>query len=326
MKFKTCISCLLAGILVFGFAGLANAVTHKALLTQTIKFSPATAGIVVGGTVVVKATSSSGLSVTLSQDATTTQYCSFNQASGLVTGLGAGTCKIKAAQAGNAAYAATTAVLSISVKQTSQTISFGAAPKITVPGGTGTVTASASSGLPVTFASKTLTICSISGSTVTGLKAGICTISADQAGNATYAPATEVSQSFNITQQVATGGSKLPVTAPFNCGTLASSGNAVDDGRRAYNRLNCVSCHGQDGSGGMGPDIRGEADGVSEAVYGEGAMPSFAGFLCPNDIADLQAYIGSISKAVKYLDWDIQFQKIKDGAIAPTPTNVVVGP
>ena len=122
------------------------------------------------------------------------------------------------------------------------------------------------------------------------------------------------------------GGVRLTVSAPFKCNTLASSGNAADDGRRAYNRLNCVSCHGQDGSGGMGPNIQGGGDDVAEAVYGEGAMPSYAGFLCPNDIIDLQAYLGRTTKTVKYLDWDVYNEKIQDGYIAPQPVGVVAGP
>ena len=245
-------------------------------------------------------------------------------------------------------------VLSNSVKhkvKQKQTISFGTAPTITA-GTAGTISVSASSGLPVTLVSKTPAVCSVSGNTVTGLNAGICTIAADQAGNSNYAPATEVTQIFKVNQQVATnndngdngdnggnggnGGSggngsgsatKLPVTAPFNCNTLASSGNAAEDGRRAYVRLNCASCHGQDGSGSMGPDIRGSGGDVAEAVNGgEGAMPSFAGFLCANDVTDLEAYLNSINKIAKHLDWDVQLEKITDGTAAPAPNGVVVGP
>jgi len=347
MKYTSSFSCLFAGIVAFGFSGMASAETDTedtTIQAQTIAFSPASAVIGVGKTVVVTAASTSGLSVSLTQDSTTTKYCSFNQRTGLVTGLAVGTCKIDATQGGNSNYAPAKAVLSIPVSlKPTQTISFGAAPKIAA-GGTGTVMASASSGLPVALASKTPTVCSVSGHTVKGLIAGLCTIAADQAGNTSYAPAIEATQSFNVTQHVAGGGSggnggsgggngggigggaKLAVTAPFNCGTLASSGNAADDGRRAYIRLNCVSCHGQDGSGGMGPNIKDGGDDVAEAVNGEGAMPSFAGFLCPNDVADLQAYLGSISKTAKHLDWDVQFQQILDGAVAPAPTNVVVGP
>ncbi len=145
-------------------------------------------------------------------------------------------------------------------------------------------------------------------------------------------PVTNVSiSSNNIDGENAGNGSNagaapLSVNSPFKCNTLASSGNAADDGRRAYNRLNCVSCHGQDGSGGMGPNIKGAGGDVAEAVYGEGAMPSFAGFLCPNDIIDLEAYLGNTTKIVKYLDWDDYNEKIQDGYIAPKPVGVIAGP
>ena len=79
----------------------------------------------------------------------------------------------------------------------SQTISFGAAPSVAV-GGIGTVSATASSGLAVSFTSSTPGACTVSGSTVTGIAAGICTIAANQAGNATYSAAPQVTQSITI--------------------------------------------------------------------------------------------------------------------------------
>ena len=214
-----------------------------------------------------------------------------------------------------------------------QSIKFDTAPEnVTVSGALGIVRAVATSELPVIFTSNTPGVCSISGNKVAGLAQGTCIINANQAGNAIYAPAPQVVQSFSVKASVnvssgsGSGGTKLAVTAPFDCTKLASSGNAADDGRRAYNRLNCVSCHGQDGSGGMGPDIRGEGGDVAESVNGEGAMPSFAGFLCPNDVIDLQAYLSSTSKTAKYLDWDLPIQQIKDGTPAAAASGVVVGP
>ncbi len=329
MTYKISFSCLFMAIVAFGFSGMASAKTN-----QTIAFSPASANISVGGTVIVTATSTSGLHVSLSQDSTTTNYCSFNRQTGLVTGKGVGMCKINASQGGNITYASAKAVLSIPVTQKlAQTIIFGAAPNITV-GGTGTVIATASSGLSVTLTSKSPTICSFitNTNTLKGQTAGTCTIAADQVGDTKYLAAPEVTQSFSISQQTSNGGgnggggTKLAVTAPFDCATLASSGNAADDGRRAYIRLNCVSCHGQDASGGMGPNIQDESGDVGEAVNGEGAMPSYAGFLCPNDVVDLQAYLNSISKTTKFLDWDDQLEKIVSGTPAPAPTGVVPGP
>jgi CSLREA domain-containing protein len=60
------------------------------------------------------------------------------------------------------------------------------------------VTASSSSGLPVTFASSTTSVCTLSGSTVTLKATGTCTITASQAGNGTWAAAAPVARSFTI--------------------------------------------------------------------------------------------------------------------------------
>jgi PKD repeat protein len=58
------------------------------------------------------------------------------------------------------------------------------------------------SGNPVTFTSQTTTVCTVSGSTVTLLATGTCTIAADQAGNATYAAASQVTQGFLVTAAI----------------------------------------------------------------------------------------------------------------------------
>ena len=61
------------------------------------------------------------------------------------------------------------------------------------------VSASASSGLTVSFSSATGTICTVTTSgTVDILKAGICTINANQAGDASYFAASQVSQGFTV--------------------------------------------------------------------------------------------------------------------------------
>lgn len=79
-----------------------------------------------------------------------------------------------------------------------QTIRFS---PLNVRGKTFTATATASSGLPVSFVSDTPNTCSV---TTTGagmeLLAGICTVEAEQAGNTVYAPAPPVKQSITIGQ------------------------------------------------------------------------------------------------------------------------------
>jgi hypothetical protein len=65
-----------------------------------------------------------------------------------------------------------------------------------------TVGATASSGLPVTFTSISPAVCTTggtNGATVTLVQAGTCTIAANQAGNATYGPAPQVTQGFSVT-------------------------------------------------------------------------------------------------------------------------------
>ena len=67
-----------------------------------------------------------------------------------------------------------------------------AAP-VFAPGGTFALSASGgASGNPVVFASLTPTVCQVQGSTVTMLTAGQCSLTADQAGNATYQAAAQV--------------------------------------------------------------------------------------------------------------------------------------
>ncbi len=83
----------------------------------------------------------------------------------------------------------------------------------------------------------------------------------------------------------------MPVTTP-EC--ITPTLDAAGEGRRAYMRMNCYSCHGSDAHGAsMGPSLVGEADETAEAVLeGEdGGMPSFKGHLCEGDIANLEAYL-----------------------------------
>jgi sugar lactone lactonase YvrE len=86
----------------------------------------------------------------------------------------------------------------IAAKQ-EQTISFAPIPNRTfIPRDSFTISASASSGLPVTFTVGAGQSCSISRSTVQINAVGSCTLTADQGGNSSYNPAPEVTQSFRI--------------------------------------------------------------------------------------------------------------------------------
>jgi len=75
-----------------------------------------------------------------------------------------------------------------------------------------TISATASSGLAVMFVSDTTPVCTVSGDTLTLVAAGTCSITAIQGGNATYAPALPVTQTFTVNPAV-TGTSAPSITS-----------------------------------------------------------------------------------------------------------------
>ncbi|GAB2519650.1 hypothetical protein GCM10027032_00580 [Simplicispira piscis] len=86
---------------------------------------------------------------------------------------------------------------SITPKAT-QTITF-ANPSAQNFGTTPTLTATSDSGLTPTFTSSTTSVCTItSGGLLSFVTAGSCTINADQAGNGSYLPATQVTRTFTV--------------------------------------------------------------------------------------------------------------------------------
>jgi len=131
----------------------------------------------------------------------------------------------------------------ITVPKLNQTITFNAqtSPRTYVPGATFSVspTASASSGLSITYTSDTPTICSMPGTTsttVTMQGAGTCTIRANQGGNSTYNAAPDVTRSITINKgnQSITFGSQVVAPSFSSGGTFnlspaasASSGLAI---------------------------------------------------------------------------------------------------
>ena len=154
-----------------------------ALTSQTITFGILTNRAYGVAPFAVSASASSGLVVTFSS--TTTTICSVSGST--VTIKAVGTCTIRAAQAGNATYsAAPTVDQSFTVAKGSQTITFGALSPLRLDQSPFTLSATASSGLTVTFTSATTTICTVSSKSVTLKAVGTCTVQAAQAGNANY--------------------------------------------------------------------------------------------------------------------------------------------
>jgi hypothetical protein len=182
----------------------------------------------VGGTGTVAASASSGLPVVFGS--TTPTICTIS--GNVVKGVAAGICTITGNQAGDANWSAAQASQSFGVGKGTQTIVFGAAPTVGVSD-TGTVAATATSGLPVTFTSKTTGICTVSGSTVNGVAKGLCVIAANQPGDGNYSAAPEATQNISIGggNQAALTAVAQPQTIPYNgssaLGTTGGSGTGA---------------------------------------------------------------------------------------------------
>jgi hypothetical protein len=116
---------------------------------------------------------------------------------------GAGTCTITASQAGDSNNnPAADVPQSFTISKASQTITFGTLASKTFGNPDFAVSATASSSLAVIFGAGGN--CSMSGSSAHITSAGSCTITASQAGDANYNPASDVPQSFSITKAIQT--------------------------------------------------------------------------------------------------------------------------
>jgi N-acetylneuraminic acid mutarotase len=105
----------------------------------------------------------------------------------------------------------------------SQTISFGAPSDIFSTTTSVAISASASSGLPVSFASNTPQICTVSGSAAAIVASGTCSITAIQAGNSAYAAATPVTKTFQVVPDftVSVSGAKTITINPGGTATFS---------------------------------------------------------------------------------------------------------
>ncbi|MRV72600.1 hypothetical protein GJ700_12870 [Duganella sp. FT92W] len=142
----------------------------------------------------LKATASSGGPITYTSN--TPDVCSIS--GDMVSLLKAGECSITATQPGYDGYASASQRQLFVIPKNPQLIT-----KFPNPGwqpvGAPPVALSATfdTGLPVTFESKTPAVCTVSGTTMTPLANGLCTVVASQAGNDIYA-ATTVEKSIPI--------------------------------------------------------------------------------------------------------------------------------
>jgi hypothetical protein len=176
--------------------GGASPTTHIILATprrtpQEITFPDLASPIFGGPPVPMTATASSGLPVTFAASGA----CAL--AAGAVTLPGAGNCTVTASQSGDSTYApAPDLSQTLAVRRAPQAIDFGVVADLAFGSLPFTVSATASSGLPVAFSATGP--CSLAGAVVTLAGAGACTLVASQNGSADYEPAPDVVRSLAV--------------------------------------------------------------------------------------------------------------------------------
>ena len=166
---------------------------------QTIDFAPPASVTYLGTPITLSAVASSGLApVTFSVSSGPGSWDGTT-----LTFNGAGTILVQASQAGDANYNSAQVTKSITVQKAAQTI--GAVtfnPGSLVVGGSTAVSASAGSGLGVSFSSLSESVCTVNGSTVIGVSAGTCSIAANQAGNGNFNAAPQTATDLTVSNTV----------------------------------------------------------------------------------------------------------------------------
>ena len=163
-----------------------NTITFPALASTAFTSTPPS----------LRAIASSGLAVGYAS--TTSAVCTVSNSA--ITFVSAGLCTITASQGGNSNYVPATSVSqSFTINAGVNTITFPALANTAFTSTPPSLGASASSGLPVSYASTTPAVCTVSGGAITLVAIGTCTIKASQGGNSNYAAAAPVMQSFTVT-------------------------------------------------------------------------------------------------------------------------------
>jgi mono/diheme cytochrome c family protein len=144
------------------------------------------------------------------------------------------------------------------------------------------LSATSSSGLGVTLASSTPGVCTVSGSALTLVSAGTCTITANQAGNTGYAAAAAIARTFTVSPAA------VVVSAAAN-GKLLFTINGVSS---------CASCHSNYPS--TVPSTNKVLNGANspntilKAINaGTGGMGMYSGKLSTQQLSELAAYLAT---------------------------------
>lgn len=182
----------------------------------------------------------SGNSVTF----TATGDCTVSTDGTVVHITGAGSCSITANQEGNDNYLAAPAVTNtFAITKADQTIGSITPSVTTFTYGDPpfTVSATATSGLDVSFSASGA--CTNSGSSVTITAAGDCTVSAIQPGDANYNSAPSVSQVFSVAKaDQAISGFSLPATATYLDAPIVTSPSGGGSGQPVVLSTSSTAC------------------------------------------------------------------------------------
>ena len=121
-----------------------------------------------------------------------------------VTFSAVGTCVVRATALAGGAYQSATTDVTLTISKNSQSITFGSISTKTYGDSSFTASVSANSGLTVTLTPSDTSICTVSGSTVSIVSVGTCSLTASQAGNGSYEAAASVTRTFTISPKAIT--------------------------------------------------------------------------------------------------------------------------
>lgn len=136
------------------------------------------------------------------------------------------------------------------------------------------LTATATSGLAVSFASTTPTVCTVSGTKLTLITTGSCTVTATQPGNTGYAAAAAIARTFNV--------------------AAAPVANSAVNGKALYASNSCSACHGAPPSTQKVLNGANKPNTILSAINGNtGGMGMYSGKLTTQQLADIAAYLAT---------------------------------
>ena len=170
--------------------------TVSGTTVQTISFSPVSSLTAVTNSHALEATSTSGLTVGFSS--TTPEICTVSGTT--LTPVQIGICSIRASQAGNSTYAATSIQKTIVITKATQSITSFNPSAMTMLSGPQTLSAVKGLGsAEVTFTENSAACEIVDGNSLRVVSAGTCVITASQSADDTYA-ATSIGKSIWITK------------------------------------------------------------------------------------------------------------------------------